>query len=165
MRAGARRTGRGRGGCAAAVVLALLAVASMRPAHAADTLTVVLDKAQLVKLPDRVATLVIGNPLIADVSIQAGGMMVITGKGYGTTNIIALDRAGGTLMNTSVTVIGPREETVVVYRGVERESYSCAPKCERRITLGDTPPYFEATIGQTGARNSQAAAGGAAQSR
>jgi len=137
-------------------VLALLAVASMRPAHAADTLTVVLDKAQLVKLPDRVATLVIGNPLIADVSIQAGGMMVITGKGYGTTNIIALDRAGGTLMNTSVTVIGPREETVVVYRGVERGTYSCTPDCERRITLGDSNAYFDAIINETGARNGMA---------
>ena len=38
------------------------------------------------KLPDKVATIVIGNPLIADAALQAGGMLVITGKGYGSTN-------------------------------------------------------------------------------
>ena len=39
------------------------------------------------KLPDKVATIVIGNPLIADAALQAGGLLVITGKGYGTTNM------------------------------------------------------------------------------
>jgi Flp pilus assembly secretin CpaC len=122
-------------------------------------LTVVLDQAQIMKLPDRVGTIVIGNPLIADVSLQPGGMMVVTGKGYGATNIIALDRSGATLMNTTVQVVGPRDNVVVVYRGVERESYSCAPKCERRITLGDAPTYFDATLNQAGTRSGAAQAG------
>jgi hypothetical protein len=122
-------------------------------------LTVVLDQAQIMKLPDRVGTIVIGNPLIADVSLQPGGMMVVTGKGYGATNIIALDRSGATLMNTTVQVVGPRDNVVVVYRGVERESYSCAPKCERRITLGDAPTYFDTTLNQAGTRSGAAQAG------
>jgi hypothetical protein len=148
---------------AVALAFALTAVAIATPTvDAADTLTVVLDQAQVMKLPDRVGTIVIGNPLIADVSLQAGGMMVVTGKGYGATNIIALDRAGATLMNTTIQVVGPRDNVVVVYRGMDRESYSCAPKCERRITLGDAPPYFDATLGQSGTRNSQAIAGAAA---
>jgi Flp pilus assembly secretin CpaC len=138
----------------------ILAATAMRAADAADALTVVLDQAQIMKLPDRVATIVIGNPLIADVSLQAGGTMVVTGKGYGATNIIALDRAGATLMSTTVEVVGPRD-AVIVYRGMDRESYACAPKCERRITLGDAPPYFDANLGQAGTRNTQAAAGGA----
>jgi len=138
----------------------ILAATAMRTADAADALTVVLDQAQIMKLPDRVATIVIGNPLIADVSLQAGGTMVVTGKGYGATNIIALDRAGATLMSTTVQVVGPRD-VVIVYRGMDRESYACAPNCERRITLGDAPPYFDANLGQAGTRNTQAAAGGA----
>ncbi len=145
-----------------AFVLALALAAAMPTGKAnAETLTVVLDQAQLMKLPDRVGTIIIGNPLIADVSLQAGGLMVVTGKGYGATNIIALDRAGATLMTTTVQVVGPRD-VVVVYRGVDRESYSCAPNCERRITLGDAPPYFDATIGQAGNRNGAATAGAAA---
>ncbi len=46
------------------------------------------------KLPDRAATVVIGNPLIADLAIQPGGIAVVTGKGYGGTNVIVMDRAG-----------------------------------------------------------------------
>jgi hypothetical protein len=151
------------GRCRQAFVLAFAVMAcavAMRVAGAADTLTVVLDQAQILRLPDRVGTIIIGNPLIADVSLQAGGTMVVTGKGYGATNIIALDRAGATVMTTIVQVVGPRDNVVVVYRGVDRESYSCAPKCERRITLGDAPTYFDANMGQAGTRNSQALAGG-----
>lgn len=130
-------------------------------ASAAD-MTVIVDQATLLKLPERVATIVIGNPLIADASVQAGGMMVVTGKGYGVTNLIALDRAGSVLMEKSVEVQGPRQHVVVVYRGVERESYSCTPICERRITLGDSNAYFDAVIGQTGIRNAQAEGGATA---
>ncbi len=95
----------------------------------------------------------IGNPLIADASLQPGGLMVLTGKGYGTTNLLVLDRSGNVLMEKSIEVKGPTADTVVVYRGIERETYSCTPMCERRITLGDGNTYFDATIGQTGTRN------------
>jgi hypothetical protein len=125
-----------------------------------DQLTVVLDQAELLKLPERVSTVVVGNPMIADVSIQSGRTMVVTGKGYGSTNIIALDRGGAILMEKSVQVTGPRENVVFVYRGIDRESYSCAPKCERRITLGDVPAFFDATIKQTDSRDKTAASGG-----
>ena len=141
--------------CRYAFVLALASVLGMRGVAAAETLTVVLDQAQIMQLPERVGTIIIGNPLIADVALQAGGNVVITGKGYGATNLIVLDRAGATVMTKTIQVVGPRD-AVVVYRGIDRESYSCAPKCERRITLGDAPPYFDATWGQAGARTSSA---------
>ena len=141
---------------ARAVLAAVLMLAFSPAAPAADVISVVLDQAAILKLPDRVSTIVVGNPLIADVAIQAGGMMVLTGKGFGMTNIIALDRAGSVLMDRAIQVLGPQDNVVVVYRGVNRESYSCAPTCERRITLGDTPEFFDATIAQTGTRNARA---------
>jgi Flp pilus assembly secretin CpaC len=131
---------------------------------AAD-IDVIVDQAKLVKLPDRVATIVIGNPLIADANVQTGGLMVITGKGYGRTNLIALDRAGAVLLEKTIEVRGPRAGIVVVYRGVERESYSCTPYCDRRITLGDSPTYFDAVIAQTATRSGQAQAGVASGSK
>jgi Flp pilus assembly secretin CpaC len=127
----------------------------------AETIPIVVDEAKLVRLPERVSSLVIGNPLIADVTLQGGGMMVITGKGYGATNVIALDRAGTVLTETTVEVKGPRDHVVVVYRGVERETYSCAPNCERLVTLGDNNQFFQQTLTQTVAR--AAAAVGIAQ--
>src|SRR5262249_38288466 len=130
----------------------IAALAGPASATAAD-ITVVLDQAKLVKLPERVGTIVIGNPSIADASVQAGAsMMVITGKGYGTTNIIAMDRAGNVLMDKSVEVRGPGAKVVVVYRGVDQSTYSCTPVCQRRVTLGDAQAQFEVTAGQTAAR-------------
>jgi hypothetical protein len=165
MRVTPQRGARGR--CrryAFVVALALGSAFGMRAAGAAETLTVVLDQAQIMPLPDRVGTIIIGNPLIADVALQAGGTMVITGKGYGSTNLIVLDRGGATVMTKTIQVVGPRD-AVVMYRGIDRESYSCAPTCERRITLGDAPPYFDATLGQAGARTSSATGAAAGPGR
>jgi len=145
-------------------IAAMCALAAMMPsiaANAADTIEVVLDQAQIVRLPDRVGTVVIGNPLIADVTVQSGGLMVVTGKGYGRTNVIALDRRGAVLLEKAIQVLGPHN-VVVIYRGVDRESYSCSPKCERRITLGDTKDFFDSTLNQTGNRNGQASGAGPA---
>ena len=142
-----------------ALIFACCAVALIAPkaAPAADV-TVILDQAKLLKLPEKVATVVLGNPLIADVSLQPGGLMVVTGKGYGMTNIVVLDRAGAVLMEKTVEVQGPGGDVVVVYRGVERGTYSCTPDCERRITLGDSNAYFEAIIDETNKRNDSAQA-------
>lgn len=127
----------------------------------ADTLNIPIDSARLLRLPDRVATVVIGNPLIADASLQRGGVLVVTGKGYGATNLLALDRGGRVVLKKTVRVEGPsHRDLVVVYRGTDRESYSCAPECEPRITLGDSDKYFASTLGQTMNRNSGAQAGG-----
>ena len=122
------------------------------PSTAAD-LTVIMDQARLIKLPDRVSTIVIGNPMIADASLQPGGIMVVTGKGYGVTNLMVLDRAGAVLMEKSIEVQGPDADVVVMYRGIERETYSCTPMCERRIMLGDGNVYFETGVAQVGSRN------------
>ena len=145
-----------------ALVLAFCAVAviATRPAPAADV-AVILDQAKLIKLPEKAVTVVIGNPLIADASLQAGGLVVITGKSYGMTNFIALDRAGAVLMDKSIEVQGPREHMVVVHRGILRESYSCRPICEPQITLGDNLKYFTDTLGESAARDSQAQAAAA----
>ena len=90
-------------------IAAMGALAAMMPsiaANAADTIDVVLDQAQIVRLPDRVGTVVIGNPLIADVTVQSGGLMVVTGKGYGRTSVVALDDHGGVLLQKVIQVQG-----------------------------------------------------------
>jgi Flp pilus assembly secretin CpaC len=143
---------------AAALLLAVVAA----PALALETIPVAVDQARIVKLPDRAATIVIGNPLIADISIQPGGIAVLTGKGYGVTNVIAMDSRGAVLMEKTVAVTGPNEHTVVVYKGVVRETYSCTPECSPRLTLGDGDDYFTKTITEMTTRNNQAMGAGAA---
>lgn len=104
-----------------------------------SSMTVHIDHAEIMKLPDRTATVIIGNPLIADANVQQGGFAVVTPKSYGGTNIIALDKSGATLLEQQIMVVGPTDSTVLVYRGVDRETYSCSPNCERRLTIGDAP--------------------------
>src|SRR3984885_2091467 len=127
------------------------------PEPPAEAVAVNVDQAKLVKLPARVATIVVGNPLIADVSLQAGGVVVVTGKGYGATNFIAMDRAGEILVDRVIQVEGPTDQLVTIYRGVDRESYSCMPICQRRVTLGDGENYFKSAMDQAGTLSSQAA--------
>ena len=127
-------------------------------AASAEQIDVIVDQARVVKLPDKVATLVVGNPLIADVTLQPGGTMVVTGKGYGATNVMAIDRGGAVLLDRMIQVEAPTEKLVTVFRGVNRETYSCTPVCQQRITLGDGQDYFKSTIDQVGSRNNSAAA-------
>jgi len=140
-------------------LLLLQGIIGSPPAQAAqpETFIIHLDQAHIERLPDRVATIVLGNPSIADATLQSGGVLVVTGKGYGETNLLALDRAGQILLDQSIRVLGPgTEDIVVVYKGVERETYSCASNCQRRITLGDSPAYFNANLTESAARTGQA---------
>ncbi len=139
-------------------IAALMALATTVPVSGEEAINVAIDQARIAKMPENTSTVIVGNPLIADVSVQASGTMVVTGKGFGVTNLIALDRTGKVLSEHQVLVRSPRD-SVVVYRGLNRESYSCAPDCERRITLGDNPDYFDPTLAQTVNRNLRALSG------
>jgi hypothetical protein len=86
----------------------------------------------------------------------------VTGKGYGATNFIAMDRGGEVLVDRVIQVEGPTDQLITIYRGVDRESYSCMPVCQRRVTLGDGETYFKSTIDQAGSLSSQASGSAAA---
>lgn len=143
-----------------------LAMVLSHVALAQELIAVKVDQAILVKLPERVTTLVIGNPLIVDALVQPGGLMVLTGKGFGATNLIALDRQGQVIMERNITVEAARD-TLVLYRGIRRETYSCQPNCEPRITLGDDGGHFNAALGQasTRARAAESASSGGTNRR
>jgi len=134
----------------------LIFAAIVSPAAAAEPISVLLDQARIIKLPDRATTVVVGNPLIADVAVQPGGIAVVTAKGFGATNFVVLDGSGAVLMEKNFEVKWPSDNIVVVYRGIDRETYSCMPDCSRRIMLGDTPEYFDKTLAETATRNAQA---------
>ncbi len=131
-------------------------LAPAAPAFALDAITVLTDRAQVLRLPPHTATVVIGNPMIADVAIQKNGSMVVTGKSYGTTNLIAQDSAGAVLGESLIKVEAPSDGIVLVQRGTERESYSCTPRCQPTLSLGDVPRYFDVVGSQTTSRNTLA---------
>ncbi|MEZ5828402.1 MAG: pilus assembly protein N-terminal domain-containing protein [Hyphomicrobiales bacterium] len=51
---------------------------------------VLIDEATLLRLERPAAEIVVGNPSIADVAVQNGKSIVLTGKSFGETNLIAI---------------------------------------------------------------------------
>ncbi|MFZ0557839.1 MAG: pilus assembly protein N-terminal domain-containing protein [Methylovirgula sp.] len=130
----------------------------LTPALAEDTLVVTVDQARVVKVPSTARTLVIGNPMIADVTLlKQGGTMVVTGKGFGETNLIALDPNGNPVAESMVQVVGGGNG-LVVQRGMDRQSYTCAPRCQPTARLGDDSKFYDDVTAQIRAHDAQATA-------
>ncbi len=123
---------------------------------APDTVTVMVDHAKVVRLPERTQTVIVGNPIVADIAVQRNGILVVTGKSYGTTNLIALDNSGLLLAESMISVQAPTDSVVTVQRGLARESYSCTPTCQPSLRLGDSPDYFGGVGNQATQRNTLA---------
>lgn len=129
-------------------------------AHAADVITVVLDQAKIINLPEGASTIIIGNPIVADATmLKKNNQMILTGKGFGETNLIALDTTGAAVGESVIRVVSPTND-LVVQRGMDRESYSCLPRCEPTVRLGDANKYMTETGSQIQARNSMSQPGG-----
>ena len=126
------------------VVATLLCIAAGRPALAASTdVEVLIDQATLVRLDRPAQEIVVGNPSIADVSVQSGTVLVVTGKSYGETNLIVMDADGKVVANRKLIVQDPRTGFVTFYKGSARYTFDCAPNCTTPLVIGDSPDYFE----------------------
>lgn len=136
-----------RAGCLARMALAASALAALLAAPAgtavAADLVVAYDQSQLLRLPRPVASIIIGNPSIADVAIQGGNLLVITGKTFGVTNIIALDAERNIIQDQRIVVQRDDVRTVNLTKGGLRQSYSCTPNCSPTLTIGDDAAYFD----------------------
>jgi Pilus formation protein N terminal region len=126
----------------AAMLLALISVLAAPSARAND-LIVRYDQSELIRLPRPATEVIIGNPSIADVTIQGGNLLVVTGKTFGVTNIIALDAHRNVIQDQRVLVERDDLRTLVLYKGAQRESYTCTPACAPTITIGDETKFFE----------------------
>lgn len=122
----------------------------------ADAVAVTVDHAKVLRLPEKAQTVIVGNPAIADVTVQRNGVMIVTGKSFGVTNLIALDATGALLAESTVRVGAASDSILTVQRGLERESYSCTPDCQPSAQLGDSKSFFDGANGQSGARNAAA---------
>ncbi len=144
---------RGRAAAAVAVLAGLWA----GPARADEPVIIVtLDKASVLKMPPGAETIVDGNPSIADVTTLKHGVVVVTGKGFGETNLVFLDGTGGAVEEVAVRVQASTS-LLIVQRGDQRESYACQPRCQRTVALGDAKDAFKDAADQVTQRNQAAA--------
>ena len=112
-------------------VAALLAAAAFATqASAGSGIEVTMNQAKIVKLSRAADTVVIGNPAIADASVQDASTIVLTGKGFGVTNLVVLDPDGSPIIDEQVTVVRQAASSVRIYRRAEVQTMSCTPYCE-----------------------------------
>ncbi|HTJ58329.1 MAG TPA: pilus assembly protein N-terminal domain-containing protein [Devosiaceae bacterium] len=125
------------------VVAAALGVAIL-PALADEAnapITVKVNMARILRISAPAATVVVGNPGVADVTIQDPKTLVLTGKSYGQTNMIVLDSKGNPIADTLVEVIQSQADLVTIFTAGQRSTIACAPSCNPVVMLGDDPSY------------------------
>ncbi|MCA0433818.1 MAG: pilus assembly protein N-terminal domain-containing protein [Proteobacteria bacterium] len=113
-------------------------------ALASDPLVIEADQSTMLSLPSTPGAVVIGNPTIADATVQ-GDKLLVHGRAFGTTNIIILDQDGKQSMNVEVSVRHEVQNLVAVFKadasGASRRTYSCAPLCQSELQIGDDVVY------------------------
>ena len=124
-----------------------LALAAVAHAH---TYTVPANHAGLIRLPADASGLAIGNPSIADITLYDARTILVTGKTYGRTNIIAMNSEGRVIYTTDLAVTENDRGLVQVYHNTERGSFVCNPVCQAIPLVGDGEEHFGRIDGQTG---------------
>lgn len=129
------------------------------PATAAGVVTLGVDQATVLRLAKPAGTIILGNPLIADASVQDSETLILTGRSSGVTNIIVLDADGLEVLNTQLSVGGGSagSHVVTLHRATARTSLSCTPECEQAPMVGDDAGLFERLTSQITARNALSA--------
>ncbi|SHL36734.1 Pilus formation protein N terminal region [Roseibium suaedae] len=135
-------------------IASLFAVAMCGHANAGEGVHVVMDHAKVFRIDEPAASVIVGNPLIADVVMQDRNTVVVTGKLYGNTNLIILDAKNEPIIDEVVTVSGAAANTVVVTRKTEQDTYSCSPQCDPTLKVGNSENGFKVITEQATARNS-----------
>ena len=128
-------------------LFAAAALIAATPAHAAsDSVALALDEVHTLTFKTPVATVYVGNPTIADVTMLDARHAFVQGKGYGHTNIVALNRDNKPVFNANIAVVGAHDSnTVTLNRGTQRITFTCAGgRCEPTPTPGDDQKAFDA---------------------
>lgn len=120
---------------------------------APQPVVVTVDRAKVFRVSRPASTIIVGNPSIADATIQDDLTLVLTGRAFGVTNLIVLDLDGNPIVDETIVVKGHEQNTVRIYRRASRETMACAPVCQSTLTIGDNTVTFESSQGQITARN------------
>ena len=137
----------------ATVVIAATALLVPLAAGAAETgapISVKVNMARILRINAPAATVIVGNPGVADVTIQDPQTLVLTGKSYGQTNMIVLDSKGNPIADTLVDVVQSQADLVTVYNAGQRNTMTCAPSCLPMVMLGDSPSYTQELVQSMG---------------
>ncbi|MFN7054410.1 pilus assembly protein N-terminal domain-containing protein [Hyphomonas sp.] len=134
--------------CIRASALAASLALAMASTAAANQLSVETSKTVPVRLSGAASSIVVGNKNVADVAVHSENLIFVTGKSYGTTNLIVVDRGGREIYNAEVIVTANSSNLVVINRAGQHFSYDCTPVCRGAVNLGDDPEHFANLVQQ-----------------
>lgn len=135
-------------------VTAFTSTLNAAPAETQPPIVVTIDRAKVLKISRPADTVIIGNPSIADATIQDAQTLVLTGRSFGVTNLIIIDADGNPIVDETIVVQGHETNTVRIYRRAVRETLACSPVCEPTLTIGDNAETFTNANDQIKNRNS-----------
>jgi Flp pilus assembly secretin CpaC len=147
---------------AAAVFFLMGALLPTQASAAGEPISVTVDRAKVMHISRPANVVIIGNPAIADATIQDNQTLIITGHSFGTTNLIILDSTGASIAEETLTVQAANDDLVTVYKRSDRQTFSCTPDCSPTVTIGDTGTAFDAVRSQVTANGSLASSSSAA---
>lgn len=128
-------------------VISVAGLAAMSAPASAEGISIVMNQARIVKLAREADTVIVGNPEIADASVQDASTLVLTGRGFGVTNLVVLDVQGRPIIDEQVVVSRQAANSVRVYRRAAVQTLSCTPLCESAYVT-EAERSSDITIGQ-----------------
>ena len=117
-----------------------------------------IDQAALLSTVATPRVVIVGNPSIADVAVQRD-KLVVTGKAYGTTNLILLDENGATISEMPLTVVSDNTHRVSMFKAGKRSTFSCPGTCNPVLDIGDENGFFDDVARQMGTKSGIASGG------
>lgn len=126
--------------------LALLAPASGALAQSRG-LNVEVNHITRLNLNGSAASVIVGNPQVADVTVVDAHTLYVSGRASGVTEIAVLDGLGRTIYQGEVIVSGPASGQVRVWRGAAVTHMACGNTCSPSgaDASGPTMPATPAT--------------------
>ena len=153
---------------AAALIAASPALAAGKMAVSKnEAVALALDEVHTLTFRAPVSTVYVGNPTIADVTMIDARHAFVQGKGYGRTNLVALNRDNVQVFNSRITVTGnDGGGTVTLNRGAQRVTLNCAGgRCEPTPMPGDDQKSYDSAASQASAHQAAARAVAASEAR
>jgi hypothetical protein len=106
-----------------------------------QTISVGVDQSEMLQLPAMPGAIVVGNPAIADVSIQ-GQKLFVHGRSFGQTSLTILDLQGNQMATFKLVGSLIQDDLVTLYRATDRYTLSCNGTCNPHIQVGDEQKFF-----------------------
>lgn len=127
----------------------------------AEEIWLTIDQVRPYEIEKPAGQIVVGNPSIADLTVQDKTRVLLYGKAPGLTNMYIFDDEGAVIDNLMVRVRSTTNDMLTMHRGAMRTTYNCSNQCEATITIGDDKTSFGEVSQQVQQKSQQASSNAA----